>query len=77
MPLLRRAYLFYFRNILPRTAGWISRDRVGAYRYLPESVISFLEDAEMVNRLQRAGFRDVRVRKMTLGVVSIFIATKG
>jgi demethylmenaquinone methyltransferase/2-methoxy-6-polyprenyl-1,4-benzoquinol methylase len=75
--LLRKAYLYYFRNILPRTAGWISRDRVGAYRYLPESVISFLEDAEIVERLRGAGFRDVRVRRMTLGVVSIFVATKG
>lgn len=75
--LLRKAYLFYFRNILPKTAEWISRDTVGAYRYLPESVISFLEDAEMVERLRRAGFRDVRVRRMTLGVVSIFVATKG
>lgn len=75
--LLRRAYLFYFRHILPRTAEWISRDRVGAYRYLPESVISFLDDVEMVERLRRAGFNDVRVRRMTLGVVSIFVATKG
>ena len=42
-PLLRSIYNFYFRRILPRTATWISRDKTGAYKYLPESVNTFID----------------------------------
>ena len=33
--LLRGLYNFYFRKVLPRTATLISRDKTGAYKYLP------------------------------------------
>src|SRR5437660_3630947 len=33
-----RMYRFYFRHLLPLVGGLVSRDRDGAYRYLPESV---------------------------------------
>ncbi|HUB26432.1 MAG TPA: ubiquinone/menaquinone biosynthesis methyltransferase, partial [Tepidisphaeraceae bacterium] len=46
-PLLRALYNFYFRRILPRTATWISGDKTGAYRYLPESVNTFIDRASM------------------------------
>src|SRR5208283_499034 len=35
-------YNFYFRKVLPRTATMISRDKSGAYKYLPESVNTFI-----------------------------------
>src|ERR1019366_2437011 len=41
-PILRGFYNFYFRRILPRTATLISGDKTGAYRYLPESVNTFI-----------------------------------
>src|SRR5438094_385680 len=45
---LRGLYNFYFRKVLPRTATWISGDRSGAYKYLPESVNTFIGREQMM-----------------------------
>src|SRR5690606_28139077 len=47
LPVLRQLYFLYFRKILPALATWISGDRTGAYRYLPESVLSFHSQEEI------------------------------
>lgn len=67
-PLLRRLYNFYFRKVLPFTAGLISHDRTGAYKYLPESVNTFIGRDEMTQMMREAGFGGVRQRVLTLGV---------
>lgn len=66
--LLRGLYNFYFRRILPVTATLISRDRTGAYKYLPESVNTFIDRRAMVEMMSTAGFADVSQRPLTLGV---------
>lgn len=73
---LRKLYLLYFRHLLPRIARVISRDRVGAYRYLPESVIAFTSHDQILTALAQSGFADVQARRMTLGVVTLYIAVK-
>jgi demethylmenaquinone methyltransferase/2-methoxy-6-polyprenyl-1,4-benzoquinol methylase len=65
---LRALYNFYFRQILPRTATWISRDRTGAYKYLPESVNTFITRERMVQMMRDAGFETVEQFPMTFGV---------
>ena len=67
-PLMRGLYNFYFRKILPRTATLISGDRTGAYKYLPESVNTFIGRNEMVAMMQDAGFTNVSQHPMTCGV---------
>ena len=67
-PLLRTLYNFYFRKILPVTASLISGDRTGAYRYLPESVNTFIGRQEMLTMMQSAGLVDVQAFPMTFGV---------
>ena len=67
-PLMRGLYNFYFRKILPRTATLISGDRTGAYKYLPESVNTFIGRNEMVHMMQDAGFKDVSQHPLTFGV---------
>jgi len=67
-PLMRGLYNFYFRKILPRTATLISGDRTGAYKYLPESVNTFIGRDQMVQMMQYAGFTDVSQHPMTFGV---------
>lgn len=67
-PLMRGLYNFYFRKILPRTATLISGDRTGAYKYLPESVNTFIGRNEMVQMMQDAGFINVSQHPMTFGV---------
>lgn len=74
--LWRRLYEFYAGTIMPIGASWVSRDRTGAYRYLPRSVLSFVDSSAMVERLSNAGFVQVDTCTMTMGVVTIFVAVK-
>ena len=67
-PALRGVYNLYFRHILPRTATLISGDRTGAYKYLPESVNTFIGREQMAGMMQDAGFKDVSQHPMTFGV---------
>ena len=67
-PVLRGLYNFYFRKILPRTATLVSGDRTGAYRYLPESVNTFIGREQMTRMMGEAGFSDVTQHPMTFGV---------
>ncbi len=66
--LIARVNDFYGSVIMPRTATWLSRDESGAYHYLPRSINTFLDRAEMVDRITRAGFAAVTQRAMTFGV---------
>jgi demethylmenaquinone methyltransferase/2-methoxy-6-polyprenyl-1,4-benzoquinol methylase len=66
--MLRTLYNFYFRSILPRTASLISRDTTGAYKYLPQSVNTFLSREQMLQIIRDAGFVDVQQFPMTCGV---------
>jgi demethylmenaquinone methyltransferase / 2-methoxy-6-polyprenyl-1,4-benzoquinol methylase len=67
-PLLRALYNFYFRQVLPRTATLISGDKTGAYKYLPESVNTFIGREQMMGMMRHAGFADVEQHPMTFGV---------
>jgi len=73
---LRAFYLLYFQRIMPLVATWISRDRTGAYRYLPCSVVSFQGREELRDGLLRAGFAEVTLHPRTFGSVTIYRATK-
>lgn len=73
---LRRAYLLYFTRLLPVAASLISRDRTGAYRYLPSSVVSFADTDELVRVARQAGFAKVTVHTQTLGVAAVYVAEK-
>ena len=74
--LLRPVYEFYASRVMPVLAAGISRDRVGAYRYLPRSVVSFFSAGEMCARLVGAGFREARATRLTFGVVTVYVAHK-
>jgi demethylmenaquinone methyltransferase/2-methoxy-6-polyprenyl-1,4-benzoquinol methylase len=65
---LRGFYNFYFRKILPRTATLISGDKTGAYKYLPESVNTFISPQIMLEMMRSAGFERTKVFPMTFGV---------
>ncbi len=67
-PILRALYNFYFHQILPRTATLISGDKTGAYKYLPQSVNSFISRDKMVAMMADAGFEKIEQFPMTFGV---------
>jgi len=67
-PILRGLYNFYFHQILPRTATLISGDKTGAYKYLPQSVNTFISRDRMVEMMAAAGFTQIEQFPMTFGV---------
>lgn len=67
---------FYCGKVMPRTATWISRDRSGAYRYLPRSVSSFMSHETLGDRMREAGFGGVRHRVLSLGICVCTVGTK-
>jgi len=73
---LRGLYNFYFRQILPRTATLISGDKTGAYKYLPESVNTFIDREQMMRMLEDAGFGRVEQFPMTFGVCVCYRGVK-
>ncbi|MEM8783723.1 MAG: ubiquinone/menaquinone biosynthesis methyltransferase [Planctomycetota bacterium] len=75
-PLLRFGSKLYTERIMPWTATWIARDRSGAYRYLPRSVATFLDRAGVSGLLETAGLRVGRVRPVSFGVATIYVATR-
>lgn len=72
---LRGIYLFYFKNILPRIGRLVSKD-ASAYTYLPNSVQAFPYGEAFAAKLREAGFKSVRVRPLTFGIASLYLAIK-
>lgn len=68
----RMAYELYAMKIMPWAASHISGDRTGAYRYLPRSVVSFLDAPQMVDQLKAVGFEGVTATPLTFGVVHLY-----
>ncbi len=73
--LLGRFYQFYFRYVLPKIGTMISGVR-GPYAYLPASVARFPEPQEMLERMKRAGFRDVSWTPYTFGIAGLYRGKK-
>jgi len=68
---IKQGYALYSRYILPRLGGAISGDS-GAYRYLPDSVAAFPDGEEFLARMESAGFSDLRARRLTFGIASLY-----
>lgn len=75
-PVIRGLYNFYFKQVLPRSASLIARDRSGAYRYLPKSVNTFMDRASMTGMIEKAGFSQVTTKPLTLGIAVVYRAVK-
>jgi demethylmenaquinone methyltransferase / 2-methoxy-6-polyprenyl-1,4-benzoquinol methylase len=75
VPLLRAAYRFYFHRVLPLIGGLISGHPT-AYRYLPESVDRFPEQAALAHRMTVAGFTDVVWRNLSFGIAALHIGRR-
>ena len=75
-PGLRPAYLWYFRQVLPRIGRLVSRHHA-AYGYLPASVGAFPSPDEFVKVLRQSGFIDVSAIRLTMGIVFLYTARRG
>ena len=75
VPIVRTAYLTYFRHILPRIGRLVSRHS-RAYEYLPDSVGAFATPDQLMNTLRASGFVDVAAVRMTFGIVFLYTARR-
>jgi len=69
-------YMLYFKKILPLLGGIFSKN-AGAYEYLPASVLRFPEPFEFAEIMSRAGFTEIKWKRMTFGIVTLFVGTRG
>lgn len=73
--LLRVMNRIYGRSIMPRTAAFIARDKVGAYRYLPRSIATFLDRESLIAAMLEAGFATATQHPLTFGVCIAYLAS--
>lgn len=74
-PLFRPLYLFYLRRVLP----WVGRRLSGdaeAYRYLDTSIEAFPSGEAFRALMWEAGFVNLHVHPLTLGIVTIYTGDK-
>lgn len=76
LPILSTAYRFYFRSVLPRIGQFLARNQDNAYRYLPESVLTFDKPEELARRLQLLGVTDIQILPLTFGIVTLIWGRK-
>jgi demethylmenaquinone methyltransferase/2-methoxy-6-polyprenyl-1,4-benzoquinol methylase len=74
--LLGRAYLAFFRQVLPRVGQAIAPNQYAAYEYLPSSVLQFPDGQEMVDLLARRGLETVRQYPLTFGIATLYVGVK-
>lgn len=68
-------YRVYFYKVMPRVGRALSGNP-GAYGYLADSVARVETPEQLVARMKRAGFGEVKARPMFRGAVVLFEATK-
>ncbi|MBU4345038.1 MAG: bifunctional demethylmenaquinone methyltransferase/2-methoxy-6-polyprenyl-1,4-benzoquinol methylase UbiE [Proteobacteria bacterium] len=73
--LLPAFYHFYFRKILPVIGKLFSKNLM-AYQYLPCSVENFPDPYSFAATMRKAGFQDVRWKKLALGIAVLYVGYK-
>ena len=74
-PLVRAAYLGYL-ELVGGTLGWALHGEAAAYRYIPASIRRYPGARGVADRLERAGLRDVSVRPLLGGLMSLHVAAR-
>lgn len=75
LPLWRHVYRWLFGRAIPVATGLLS-SQPEAYRYLPASLDSFVDAAELKRVMESLGFRDVNYQTMMLGTVAIHVGVR-
>ncbi|MCP3942149.1 MAG: bifunctional demethylmenaquinone methyltransferase/2-methoxy-6-polyprenyl-1,4-benzoquinol methylase UbiE [Desulfobacteraceae bacterium] len=73
--LFRKLYLGYFRKILPMIGSFFSK-HTQAYSYLPESVLNFPDPICFTKIMKESGFKQIKFKQMTFGIVTLFVGIK-
>ena len=72
---MKQLFYIYSHTILPTVGKLVSKDN-NAYHYLTETMEAFPQGEEMVGILKKAGFREASFKRLTLGICTMYLATK-
>ncbi len=73
--ILAAPYMFYFKTVLPAIGRMVSADHV-AYSYLSKTVIEFPSGKDFVEIMQKNGFHNIKFKRLTQGIATIYYAKK-
>ena len=71
----KKIYSFYMKIAAAGIGKWIAKNRE-AYEYLNDSVNAFPEGNDFLAILNKAGYKDAYLKKLTLGISTIYCASK-
>lgn len=74
--LVRTAYLWYFRHVLPFIGNCVARNRSDAYTYLNRSVEEFPSGDRLAAVIREAGFSSIQMIPLSCGIATLSIATR-
>lgn len=74
--ILSQAYLFYFKQILPRLGQAVSKSSDQAYSYLPNSVLAFPDGEAMLAMLRQHGLVNCWRLPLTFGIATLYVGVK-
>ena len=72
---LKQIFHFYFHKLMPGVGKLVSKD-ASAYSYLPESVEAFPEGEEFLNIMEKCGYSECKMHRLTGGIASIYTGVK-
>jgi demethylmenaquinone methyltransferase/2-methoxy-6-polyprenyl-1,4-benzoquinol methylase len=72
---MKQLYALYSKVVIPTLGKLLSKDR-SAYTYLPQSIKAFPQGEVMKEIILKAGFHEANFKRLTLGICTLYTATK-
>jgi demethylmenaquinone methyltransferase / 2-methoxy-6-polyprenyl-1,4-benzoquinol methylase len=72
---MKQLYAVYRKTVLPLYGRLISKD-TDAYNYLNKTIAAFPQGEKMQEILQKAGFCNVKFKRLTFGICTLYTAEK-
>ena len=72
---VKQLYNFYTKHVLQFMSLLLATEQ-RAYQYLPNSIGAFPQGRDMMLILKKNGFKQIRLRRLTLGVTTLYLAEK-
>ena len=74
-PPMKQLYSWYSDVMMPAISNIFASEQI-AYQYLPKSIQAFPQGKAMMLILKKNGFKNIRLRRLTLGICTLYIAEK-
>lgn len=72
---MKQIHTFYCKHVIPALSNIICDDE-HANEYLPASITAFPQGKELMLILRKNGFTQIRLKRYTLGVATLYMAEK-